>query len=318
MPMPHIQLGRDRIHYELQGQTATPVLTFVNGLTQSTPLWASYAAYFAPRGYRVLTYDLLGQGQSSKPVLSIEIGQHVDLLEQLLGRLGIESCCLAGVSFGGVVALRFAIEHPTRVSGLVAMSTFSELTPQLELLGRALYEGLTQAGLPHLQNLLLPMNFSSAWLAEHRDVLPELKRRGYVTNDLYAVQNLVESFVDFKPFSAELSRIACPTLIMNGEWDYLTPRGSHEILRRGIASSRLMIIQHAYHAFTLEFPQIVARVIEDFLRSVENGSWRGNQSVWVAADDPEAAVIATPCRGDHTRAVSLDLGTGAPESPHGA
>lgn len=133
------------------------------------------------------------------------------------------------------------------------------------------------------------MNFSSAWLAEHRAALPELKRRGYISNDLYAIQSLTESLGDFTPFTAELSRIACPTLILNGEHDYLTPRASHETLRQHIAGSRLVIVQHAYHAFTLESPAVVCRVLEEFSTSVEDGSWAGDQSVWVAADDPGTA-----------------------------
>ncbi len=301
--MADIQLGKHRINFELHGGATGSVVTFVNGLTQSSPLWAPYTEYLVPRGYRVLSYDMLGQGRSSKPVLSVQLADQVELLPRLLDALGIDRAHVAGISFGGVVALRLAIGHPERVSSLVAMSTFSELTPQLELLGTALYEGVTQAGLPHLQNLLLPMNFSSAWLAEHRAALPELKRRGYISNDLYAIQNLVESFVDFAPFTADLGKITCPTLILNGEHDFLTPRACHETLRRNIVGSRLFIVQHAYHAFTLEFPAIVCRILGEFFRSVENASWTGDQSVWVAADDPRAAVVATPCRGDHTRAI---------------
>lgn len=162
-------------------------MVFVNGLTQSTGLWEPYADYLVPRGHRVLTYDTLGQGRSSKPVLAIALGDHVTVLKQLLDVLGIDRAHVAGISFGGVVALRLALAHPERVASMVPMSTFSELTPQLELLGAALWEGLAVAGLPHLQNLLVPLNFSSAWIAAHRDVLPELKRQGYVGNDLYAI-----------------------------------------------------------------------------------------------------------------------------------
>lgn len=303
--MPQIVLGNQRIHHELQGSAGGCVLVFINGLTQSTGLWQSYVDHFGTRGYRVLTYDMLGQGLSSKPVLGATLDDHVELLRQLFDALEIERAHVAGISFGGVVALRFALTHPERVMTLIPMSTFSEMTPQMECLGRAMWEALTEAGFPLLQSLLLPMNFSSRWLAANKQIVPELKRRGYILNDHYAIQNLVESFIDFQPFSATLKQIECPTLILNGEWDYLTPRSCHEILRRKIPNSRLMIIQHAYHAFTLEFPEITARVIEEFLRSVEAGSWRGDRSVWVAADDPQARVLASPSSDDHTRAISV-------------
>ncbi len=300
-----IGIGTRRINYQLCGPDGGETITLVNGLTQSTGLWKPYLDHFTSRGYRVLAYDMLGQGASSKPVLGVTLDDHVETLGALLDELDIGHTHLAGISFGGVIALRFAIAETDRVQSLVAMSTFSEMTPQLELLGQAMWEGMLEAGLPLLQSLLLPMNFSSAWLAANREALSELKRRGYVLNDLYAIQNLIECLADFKPFSAELDRIACPTLILNGEWDYLTPRCCHEVLRRGIRRSWLVIIQHAYHAFTLEFPAITARVIEEFLRAVADGAWIGDQSVWIAADDPTAKQWATPCRGDHTRSIPL-------------
>jgi 3-oxoadipate enol-lactonase len=306
--MASIDIGRHRISFDLHGPPERPVIAFVNGLTQSTGLWAPYAEYFAPRGYRVLAYDTLGQGRSSKPVLGVSLDRHVEVLGRLLDTLGIGEVHLAGISFGGVIALRFAIASPRRVRTLVAMSTFSELTPQLELLGRAWHEALLEAGLPLLQSLLLPMNFSSAWLAANAAALPELKRRGYVSNDLYAIQNLVEAFVDFRPFTAELGRITCPTLVLNGEWDPLTPRVCHETLRRGLPNARLVIVPHAFHAFTLEFPGLVARLIEHFVRAVEDGSWKGDGSVWIAADRPEDEPLLRPCRGDHTRAVPVGAG----------
>ena len=66
------------------------------------------------------------------------------------------------------------------------------------MLGAALYEGLTQVGLPYLQSLLYPMNMSSAWLGANRDRIPEMMRSGYIGNDLYALQNLMESFVKLR------------------------------------------------------------------------------------------------------------------------
>ena len=254
---------------------------------------------------------MLGQGLSSKPVLGTTLEDQVELLGRLLKALKIEQTHVAGISFGGVIALKFSLAYPERVLTLIPMSTFSEITPQLEYWGQAMWEALTQAGLPLLQSLLLPMNFSSTWLAANRNILPEMKRRGYVTNDHYAIQNLVESLVSFQPFSKCLERIKCPTLILNGEWDYFTPRSCHDVLRLGISNSRLMIIQQAYHAFTLEQPLITARVIDDFLRSVENGSWIGDRSVWIAADDPYANIVATRCQGDHTRAIPMPAAVGS-------
>jgi 3-oxoadipate enol-lactonase len=303
--MPTIQFGHHQVHYELAGPPGKPVITFLNGLTQNANLWKSYAEYFVPRGYRVLAYDMLGQGRSSKPVIDIKLATHADMLDNLLGQLKIEKTHLTGISFGGIIALDFAIRYGQRLHSLTAMSTFAEQTPQLELLGAVMLQGLAEVGLPYLQSMLYPMNMSSAWIAANRERIPAMKRAGYIGNDGYAMQNLMESFVEFKPLTSELHKIKVPTLIMNGEFDFFTPRECHEVIRASIANSRLLIIQRAYHAFTLEMPAVTMRQLEVFLDQVAAGAWQGDQSVWIAADDPAAETQWLPCASDWMRAIQI-------------
>ena len=170
--MPIAQYGHHQVHYQLVGEADRPVITFLNGLTQNANLWTAYADHFVPRGYRVLAYDMLGQGRSSKPVIDIKLATHADMLASLLDQLGIDRIHLASISFGGIVGLDFAIRHGSRLHSLVAMSTFAELTPQLELLGAVMLQGLIEVGLPYLQSMLYPMNMSSQWIAANRDRIP--------------------------------------------------------------------------------------------------------------------------------------------------
>lgn len=303
--MPFADIHGHSIRYELRGEAGLPLVTFANGLTQNADLWTAYGIKLADRGYQVLAYDMLGQGQSSKPVLGIELADHAEILAGLLDHVQADCTHLAGISFGGVVALDFAIRHGDRLSSIAVMSSFAELTPQLECLGQVLYEGLTQLGLPYLQNLLYPMNMSSSWLAANRERIPEMKRSGYIGNDLFALQNLMESFIKFEPLTPRLDEIRCPALIMNGEYDFFTPRECHELMRRNLPNCRLLLIQRAYHAFTLEMPDITLRQLFEFVRAVDDGSWLGDGSVWIAADKPDAVPHAFPCAGDHMRALPV-------------
>lgn len=304
--MATVRYGNHQVHYELRGDPGRPVITFLNGLTQNAKLWQSYADYFVPRGWRVLAYDMLGQGRSSKPIIDIPLTQHADLLDHLLDELGIAQTHLASISFGGVVGMDFAIRYGPRLHSLTVMSSFAELTPQLEMLGAVMLQGLAEVGLPYLQSMLYPMNMSSAWLDANRSSIPSMKRAGYIGNDGYAMQNLMESFVEFKPLTPDLHKISVPTLIMNGEFDFFTPRECHELIRREAKNSRLLIIQHAYHAFTLEMQAVTMRQLEIFFAQVEAKTWQGDQSVWIAADDPTSAQQWLPCTGDWMRAVQVE------------
>lgn len=301
--MPFLAHGSYRIRYELEGPDDGPAYVLVNGLTQYAELWAGYRSALLARGFRVATFDLLGQGASDKPGLFISQDDQVAALGLLIDQLGRGPVFLSGISFGGLIALRYAIAHSDRLTGLVAMSSFAELSPQLALLGNALRTGLILGGTSYLQDLLLPMNLSDAWLAPQLGNLEAVKRQGWLVNDVYALQNLMESFLDFKPLTSQLSAITVPTMILNGEFDFLTPRSLHESLRVHIPDSALVIIPHAYHAFTLEKPELTAELLARFAGEVLARTWRGGQSVWIAPEEAGGALVPFPPDQDHLRAV---------------
>ena len=304
--MPFLAYGSHRIRYGLDGPKGAPAYVFVNGLTQYAELWTPYREALINRGFRVATFDLLGQGASDKPELFISQDDQVDALRLLIAELGNAPIFLSGISFGGLIALRYAVEHGDRLTGLVPMSAFAELSPQLLLLGNALRTGLILGGTSYLQDLLLPMNLSDSWLKPLLSSLDAVKRQGWLINDVYALQNLMESFLDFQPLTPLLSSIKMPTMILNGEFDFLTPRSLHETLRVGIPDSSLVIIPKAYHAFTLEKAALTADLLVRFAEDVLAKRWRGNQTVWIAPDAPGGEMIPFPAGYDHLRAIPVE------------
>jgi pimeloyl-ACP methyl ester carboxylesterase len=301
-------------YYELSGDPGAPLMVFVNGLTMRAGHWASYAASLAAAGYRTLTFDLLGQGMSAKPILQLRFEENEDLLIALLDHLEVPQAYVCGISYGGVIVLECAIRFPERIKGIIPMSTFSEMDATLWRVSRQLYDSMVRGSFESLLNWFATFNFSPQRLAAVSEQFDATRRINAAANDVYAIQNLMESLKTFQGFTKELIKITCPTLILNGEFDSLTPRRLHEPLRAHIAASRLMLIQHGYHAFSMELPRIVERIVIDFMRQVEAGDWVGDQTVWVAEDDAAAPRIAFPCPGDHTRGipVSTPIRTDAP------
>lgn len=293
------------IHYQIDGAPGAPTLVFVNGLTQATRHWVFFREHFKALGWRVIVYDLVGQGESSKPVLGSRFEENADVLAALLRHLEVDQAYIAGISFGGIIVLRFAIDYPELCAGIVPMSTFSEMNAQAKLIGANLFVGMARVGFEYLIDLLMPLNFSNAWIEENWDALTDMKRLGASANSIFAIQNLMESLRDFQGFTGELGKIRCPTLILNGEYDAFTTRHDHELLRRHIRPSRLVFMQHVHHAFTLEIPELTARVIRRFVEQVESGEWRGDRSVWIANDNPKRGPVFYPYQGDHTRAIAV-------------
>ena len=306
--MPFLTHGSHRIRYGLEGPRNAPAYVFVNGLTQYAELWASYREPLISRGFRVATFDLLGQGASNKPELFISQDDQVEALRLLVAELGDGPVFLSGISFGGLIALRYAIEHGDQIAGLVPMSAFAEMSPQLLLLGNALRNGLILGGTSYLQDLLLPMNLSDSWLTPLLGNLDAVKRQGWLINDVYALQNLMESFLDFQPLTPLLPSISTPTMILNGEFDFLTPRSRHETLRLGIPDSSLVIIPKAYHAFTLEKAALTADLLARFAEDVLAKRWQGNKGIWIAPEEPGGTMIPFPPGYDHLRAIPAQNG----------
>ncbi|MDA9467797.1 alpha/beta fold hydrolase [Bradyrhizobium sp. CCBAU 53415] len=303
--MPFLSHGSYRIRYELDGPAGAPAYVLVNGLTQYAELWIAYRDALVARRFRVATFDLLGQGESDKPALFISQDDQVAALHLLIQELGSGPVFLSGISFGGLIALRYAIAHGERLAGLVPMSCFAELPPQLFLLGNALRAGLILGGTSYLQDLLLPMNVSDQWLAPVLDKLDSVKRQGWLVNDVYALQNLMESFLDFQPLTSQLPSIGVPTMILNGEFDFLTPRALHETLRVQIPDSSLVIVPRAYHAFTLEKPALTADLLARFADDVLAGRWQGNKAVWIAPEEAGGELMPFPAGYDHLRAIPV-------------
>ncbi|MCC5811647.1 MAG: alpha/beta hydrolase [Ectothiorhodospiraceae bacterium] len=303
--MPVFEYQGHQLYYELHGREGDPVLTIVNGLSMRTSHWGPYFQLLPDLGVRVLTYDMLGQGASSKPVLGAGFQDHADGLYALHRYLGIERPYVFGISFGGVVALRYAVDHPDVLGGVIPVSTFSELDAQLRGHATNLYVGLVRVGFGFYLDLLMPLNFSNEWIAQQQDLIQLIRRVGVSTNELYGIQNLMESLAGFESMTPELSTIKAPALILNGEFDCLTPRHLHDILRREMANSRLVLVPRVCHAFTLEIPALTSRLLADFIHAVERGEWTGDQSVWISAEDPQADPLLTLCEADHLRAIPL-------------
>jgi 3-oxoadipate enol-lactonase len=122
-------------------------------------------------------------------------------------------------------------------------------------------------------------------------------------NDVYALQNLMESFLDFEPMTPQLSSIRVPTMVLNGEFDFLTPRSLQESLRVHIPDSELVFVPRAYHAFTLEKPVLTADYFARFARDVMAGRWHGKQTIWIGPEEAGGDFTPFPTDFDHMRAI---------------
>ena len=167
-------------------------------------------------GYEVVLYDARGHGDSAAPPdgdYSYEALSHD--LGRVLDAFGFERALLVGASMGAHTALRFALERPERVAGLVLVTPAydphdaeSQL-PRWDALSRALRTG----GIPAFVDAFDLSTLAPRW----RDVVRSaITQRLALQASLDAVADALAAVPRSRPFDdfAELSRIALPTLVV--------------------------------------------------------------------------------------------------------
>jgi pimeloyl-ACP methyl ester carboxylesterase len=114
--MPTAIVNGIRLHYQTTGHG--PDLVMVHGLAANLAFWFLNIVPRLARDFRVTVFDLRGHGESDMPPTGYTTRDMADDLEGLLDQLGSARVHLVGHSFGGAVALHFALRHPTRVKSL--------------------------------------------------------------------------------------------------------------------------------------------------------------------------------------------------------
>lgn len=110
-----------RLAYQQLGHG--PDLVLVHGLAASRAFW--FGAYALPlaRHFRVTLYDLRGHGYSERPPSGYDAPTQAEDLAALLEHLRIERCALAGHSYGGAIALEYAVRAPQKVERLALLDS---------------------------------------------------------------------------------------------------------------------------------------------------------------------------------------------------
>lgn len=262
--MPRLLLNETELCYEDEG--SGPPLLFVPGLGGTHRMFAPQAEAFRA-SYRVIRPDLRGNGKSGRldgPIGTV-IDRQCDDLAALMDAVGERSVVMVGVSYGGAVALQFALRHPRRLAGLVAVDTFGELraTRPMEgllLLGSYLTLGMYYIPRPMLKGLagLFFRRWPTAQAA-----IPELVDGFRPTEAV--LQSIAMCRIDAV---RQADRIACPTLGIVGGWSKTAIR----LMERAIGptpEARLEVIPDAVDPSNLCQPEAFNRLLSVFLAEID-------------------------------------------------
>lgn len=281
VPLQHVRIHGHDVGYRLAGNG--PVLLLVHGLAGSSRTWRDVLPALTER-HTVLAPDLLGHGESAKPLGDYSLGAYASGLRDLLGVLGIPRATVVGQSLGGGIAMQLGYQHP-------------EITERLVLVGSGglgrdvswLLRMLTLPGAEYAMPLLFPSFLkergNSAARLLHRVGwrAPQVAEmwRAYASltgaPNRHAFVRTLRTVID--PRGQTVSAIdrlylaaAMPTLIVWGDADPVIPVAHAATAHEAMLGSRLEIFEGVGHFPHREAPERFVEVLTDFVATTEPAS----------------------------------------------
>lgn len=260
-----LDLNGARIHYVSQG-SGTPLL-LLHGYPLSGELFVRNRDALASAGFRVITVDHRGYGQSTAPADNPgDLATYAQDALAVLDQLNVNKAVIGGMSMGGPIAFEMYRRAPERFSGLILIDTIANPASVVE---QSLWKGMAQkASMDGPQSLApeLIKDMLTGMTRMNRPAdakfLTGIVKQASVAADL-AGADVLATRPDSIP---TLKTITVPTLILEGLEDTVYPPEFSMKMQQNIAGSKLVIIPGAAHAAIYEKASAANRAIIDWAR----------------------------------------------------
>jgi pimeloyl-ACP methyl ester carboxylesterase len=287
LPLQHVTIHGHSVGYRRAG-SGEPLL-LIHGLAGSSRTWDDVIPALSEH-HDVIAPDLLGHGESAKPMGDYSLGAFANGLRDFLSVLDVPSVTIVGHSFGGGVAMQLAYQHPHLVDRLVLVGS-GGLGREVSWLLRA----LTLPGAEYLMPIAFPKplvdratqvgrqlgrrNIRSPHLAEMWRAYSSLAGAQNRSAFVRTMRGVIEPTGQVVNASDRLYLAAhVPTLIVWGDHDGIIPVAHAYAVHELVPTSRLEILDGVGHFPHVEDPERFAEVLLDFMATTKPAS-TGHESL---------------------------------------
>lgn len=233
--------------------TQCPPLVLLPGLVNDARLWQHQAAAFADIAH-------VSVGDLTKGHTIAEMAADV------LASAPVGQFALAGLSMGGYVALEIMRQAPERILALALLDTSARPDTPTALEKRSEAIAQAESNYQAVIETLMPKQLHEVHLQDHAlvslitDMAMSLGNKTFIRQ-----QHAIAGRIDSLPF---LAQIKCPTLILCGREDAITPIGLHQEMVTAIEGSGLCIVDECGHLSALEQPGRVNDALAQWLAKI--------------------------------------------------
>lgn len=264
--------GDIEIYYEVKGNhDAEKTIAFFNGVMASASSWDFYSEVFVNLGFRVVLHDFKGQLMSSKPNGPYTFEEHCQEVNALFETLGIKTVHLVGTSYGGEVAMKFALLYPEKVRSISIIDSVSET------------DALMRSFVDHWSALcdlkdgekffwgMLPSIYGKSYIVNRRDFLVKrAEAMKHIPESYFDGQKILyETFIREVDMTEAIIGIECPALVVCGEEDLLKSPKYSKIIAEKIKKSEMVIIPDCGHVAIFEKPETLKTILIGFILKQE-------------------------------------------------
>ena len=252
-----------RISYRVDGGRG-PWVTLVTGIANDTTLWDAQVPALT-REFRVLRYDLRGQGGSEATAPPYSIALLVSDLLRLWSDLKVERTHLVGLGLGGAIAQAVAVEHGDKVISLMPCCCRAQMVSDFAILWHGLVEKVKASGVESIVEPTAQRWFSDEFKAANPHVLESVRKMiARTSRDGYL--GCAGAFLGLA-LESSLGKIRVPTHYVSGAEDRLGgPPELMERLSRKVPGARHSSVPKAAHIANIQNPGGFNLVMTEFLK----------------------------------------------------
>ena len=220
--------------------------------------------------YRVITVDLRGHGQSTRPK-QYSIDDHSRDIHEIIKVLNLGKAKILGYSMGSYIALNAAEKYDGDIEHLILLCTKPK--GKTSSVARILKEenlDITQISQDEMMQVILSASVAPKTLEKMRKGEFDLNEmlKGDEAQELSAEEKAAEdsSIANFDN-SKDYDKVSCQTLVIGAEYDRINPPELGREVAVGIKNARFELIRDAGHMVLFEKPGELQKVVKDFLDS---------------------------------------------------